>query len=367
MILSEKIGIPAHASLVIRGVLIFLVIVDHNSFVTVFGYLFFKPLTLHVYGFFLISFFSVAGNNQKIYDFLINRFVRYLWPFFIFYSLYFLLYFISSGGYSLMQTFAAAYNYFLGLVVGSFELVRNGCGGAFMWFLPALFGVSLISKVFFYYKKYRMHFFIIFCIVYFITPFYLQKIGNLFPFGILLAMYILPLMIVSLFVLNYLRVFFEKNRNASIFVLIAVQIILYNILLLDGEQIEMGALLLPTLFSGFKFFVLIASLCCFSIFIYVASQMVGDRFGFLALLGKHSLGIYLFHQIFLHLFYRLFDYFNFRLDKFEIQVAVAVFSTFVVLFLSLVASMIVGTNSRVKNFFFPKDVSSLFFKIQLLK
>lgn len=362
MILTEKIKIPLHASLVIRGILILLVVIDHNNFTMFFGKTYFKPLTLHVYGFFLISFLSIASDTKKPLEFLTTRLIRYLWPFFIFYSLYSAAYFSSLGVHDLMSFFAVAQKFFLGLVVGSFNLVKQGCGGAFMWFLPAFFGFSIIAKSYFYFAKYRFGLFFVFCVVYFLPAYVLQKFGNLIPFGILLAIYILPLLIISFWFLKYRRRFFDRNQAATIFVLLTLEALLYKCLLADGEQIEMGALLLPTLFDGLKFFIFISSIVCFTLLVYMVSQVIGSRFGFLALLGKHSLAIYLFHHIFLHLFYRLFVFFDFRFDLLQNQILVAIVSTVLALILSLAVSIAINSSSVARNAIFPKDANFLFFR-----
>jgi len=126
----------------IKGLLIIFVVADHNDYYRIVANEFFRPLTFHVVGFFLLNFYGSFLSARNFKSFCLDRAVRYLWPFFIFYTIYALGARFIKGNVEI-----SVYSYFSGLLFGSFDLVKAGCGGAFMWFLPALFGFSLLFKL----------------------------------------------------------------------------------------------------------------------------------------------------------------------------------------------------------------------------
>jgi len=121
----------------VKGVLIFLVVLDHNDFVRALAPAFFSSLNYHVLGFIFLPF--IKGRRGGGLTFGLNMLVRYFVPFATFYTIstvaFFILY--RSGEGLLLD-------YFTGMFVASAATLKTSSGFMMFWFLPVLFSTVIV-------------------------------------------------------------------------------------------------------------------------------------------------------------------------------------------------------------------------------
>jgi hypothetical protein len=121
----------------LKGLLILLVVLDHNDWFRQLAPQVFGPLTFHVIGFFFLA-FSFSEKPLTL-DFIASRMARYLVPFWCALAL-------TSMASSLIlkadiSVFVVLENFLAAAVVGSASLVKTSSGLYMLWFLPCLFGL----------------------------------------------------------------------------------------------------------------------------------------------------------------------------------------------------------------------------------
>lgn len=124
-----------------KGILIALIVLGHNQwimrdvpFIRDFIY------NWHVFGFFLITFLVPFKSNHA--GFMRDRIVRYMIPFFAFFSLTMLASIRINSNY--LELFDVFERWFLGAAIGSADLLDEASGARLYWYLPALTGLTLM-------------------------------------------------------------------------------------------------------------------------------------------------------------------------------------------------------------------------------
>lgn len=124
----------------LKGLLILVVVLDHNDWFRQLAPQVFGPLTFHVLGFFLLA-FSFSEKSLTL-DFIASRMARYLVPFWWALAL-------TSMATSLIlksdiSVLMAIENFLVAAVVGSASLTKTSAGLYMLWFLPCLFGLTCL-------------------------------------------------------------------------------------------------------------------------------------------------------------------------------------------------------------------------------
>lgn len=278
----------------IKGILILLVIADHNDFIRTLFKSEFKPLTLHVLGFFfLAAHYTMQGGMQRAS--LADKAVRYGVPFLLFYAAYSLMYHVlgmAAGGAALTDL---AVDVVAGAAIGSFVLVKQGAGTAFLWFLPAFFGFVLLAGQF---SKTvgnaRVAMLVALWIVHVTIGMLPAAMTTAMPFGLTTALYILPLAILC----GRLEKLLVHVSNAAFAVVVTgcLSVLSYAYLVRSGTNIEIGALEVPA-FPRHWDILLAHDVSVVSGFLFLCLLASRDRLApqFMYDLGKHSLLVYLIH------------------------------------------------------------------------
>ncbi len=142
--LENNLGsIVSHYSDTIKGLLIIIVVADHNDWFRICAPNLFLPLTFHVLGFFFLSFSFPSIPFERNY--IVDRVARYLVPFWISlitaaiaFNFFFSKDFIFSGLF--YATLKAA-------LLGNAPYVKSASGLLMLWFLPCLFCLTVVRAI----------------------------------------------------------------------------------------------------------------------------------------------------------------------------------------------------------------------------
>ena len=339
----------------IKGVLILLVIADHSDQFRLLNPDLFRPLTFHVIGFFLLNFYGAGLSEKSMREFFIERAVRYLWPFLIFYSLY------AAGTYAVTKgKYGNIESYFLGAVFGSFDLVKQGCGGAFMWFLPALLGFSLTTKFLAGMKLERFFVFFALGLAFHVV---IGNVNSIFktymPLGLGVAVYLIP--ITSVFFMLQMSGFwrFLLESVSGICCALLLAIISHAVLMGNKIQIEVGALTTPPVHQvAFILLNFLGNLAALSV-IWSVAHRLQSKGGILQSIGKHSLVIYLVHPFGLMVFGGLVSRLGFN-GQLTFQLLLASLIFLLSLLISWCAALLLEKSPFLYATIFPKNLQHIF-------
>jgi surface polysaccharide O-acyltransferase-like enzyme len=221
------------------------------------------------------------------------------------------------------------------LLIGSFDAVKRGCGGAFMWFLPSLLGFSLLSKITFLGRTIKYVVIGSSLALYFIPEYIMRSSGAHLPIGIGLSLYLLPVFFIGKWIAEYLSNI-DRKHDAKLFVLSASVLIGSHWILNSTRGVlELGSLDVPSIRTPVEFIVLFCGLI--SSYLTIdrftrRGKVVGRGWNWLAMIGNNSLVIYLVHQLALHLVYKLF--------KPEVMVNYGVLINIALGFISVIAAIV---------------------------
>lgn len=335
----------------IKGVLILLVVFDHVDYFRYNYDAIFRPLTIHVTGFFALAFFNIVESKRQIGELFIERSVRYGVPFLIFYIFY-------AAGTFILQSEGDFNSFILGIIIGSFELVKKGCGGAFMWFLPALLGFVLLSKFVTMLNNRNLIGMIGFSIIFHI---FLQGLitnyTKYIPLGFGVALYLIPI----IFVFYIIRICdISRGFSGSVIgmlPLIIVAVGTYTYLVMDGMLISIGAEVAPPpdrvdlILSNF-----ITNMSGLLIIFSIANGLDEGKVlsKVIMAIGSKSLEIYLIHPLFLKIFNIAIGRLNKNADNF-IVIVVGVIAAFFAIGMSYGISQLFLKYPKIRMRVFPSN------------
>jgi hypothetical protein len=299
---------------VVKGILIILVVIDHNEYLRKIGSDLFSPLYIHVAGFFIIAYMATIKNTESFFDFTIKRFKRYGLAFLCFYIIYSVLAVVSRkiGPVDIYWVFDV---WLRGLAIGSFRAVKNGCGAAFMWFLPALFGFVTLVKLSMISGLIRLMLCFSSLVVWLAPNWLIENYIVELPLGIGLSIYLFFILFFSEW---FCKIYLHKYKAGLVFYFsVAFALIASHIILIYVcGVVELGAVVVPSIGNPIGFFVLMIGLmaCYFFIFKIKNSHYYSGYFTeILSYIGNRSISIFLLHQIFLHIYYYFFGFLGYGL------------------------------------------------------
>jgi fucose 4-O-acetylase-like acetyltransferase len=342
----------------LKGILILLVVADHSDYIHGAFSDLFRPLTVHVIGFFLLNFYGSFFSSTPIIRFLKERFVRYLWPFFLFFSFYV---FGSVLVISIQED--SFLNYIKGLVIGSFLATKAAGGGAFMWFLPALFGFSLVSRLSGGLKPFNLWVFVGSCVIFHALAAGLNNSwrGGV-PFGLLIVFFIVPI-VAGFFLLLGCRWFQRLLNNIWLIVFLGLlSALAYVQLVLRNEYIEIGLLVGPTYKDPEALILNFVHLIGALTVLWVTASKFAFKSFVIKNIGKHSMVIYLIHPFVFKLLNLIFGF----VSQYIPFVIFSSLSFVLTVSVSVCFSIFINRNVRLKSLIFPKDFNDLF-KFKLIR
>jgi fucose 4-O-acetylase-like acetyltransferase len=276
---------------VIRGILILIVIFDHNDIIRDVRSVnvWFLPMTVHVAGFLLLPF--LARSKLLTFSMARDHAIRYLVPFF--WAL--LLYSIAFKIYTQTQTHLGEWFQELlwAFVFADIESLSRSTGFIVLWFLPALLSVVLLIGMFNSGPRYlRATILVAALLVHLAIGATSESFKSAFPQGVLIALYIFPLGLAARHAMPWLSTPIRKYWVA----VIALALLMASWTFERGVEVEVATLVVPTLIQPLRVIATIISDLSFLVMLIIASPMLA-RIPGVSLLGRHSLVVYLTHPL----------------------------------------------------------------------
>jgi fucose 4-O-acetylase-like acetyltransferase len=285
----------------VKGFFICLIVLGH---ITVFSK-HFLPVFNVVYNYHVASFFFLSfllSRTARSESFVADRMVRYLVPFYAFVIGISVLYYLIYVRESNENTALWAANVGIAMITGSEEFLDRACGLRALWFLPALFSLTVVKYVYDNSKPLVRGLILIAALaVHLLIGTASADTKALIPFGIHIALFVFPLALLTGEVCR--RVHDLKGtgfRAVTISLWVACTFVgiywgSYSAIAggLNVYSIYRPArLLFHDVYAVAPFF---AVLSC--------SNYLGIL-GILPLIGRHSLTIFLFHSLVWHMLSR---------------------------------------------------------------
>ena len=293
MIYSKNSAHNAQIQESMRGILILFVIMDHNDIIRDISSVnaWFMTMTFHVSGFFLLPFINKTPTFN--FNYIRDRFVRYIFPFFIAAAVYSMLYAGIVKSHQDFFEFISAY--LVAASIATIPAIKYSTGFIVLWFLPALFSTALvISLTNSGRPKLRW-------IVIFLSLLTHATLGGVptwlkvnFPWGIPLAFYMMPLGVASRYLIGWRPI--KNAPRTTAFIATIIFISSWSCLTSIGIQIELPTLKLPTLADPLRFLLSDAVIISSFVLLFVISP-TASRIVALASLGRYSLVVYLVHPL----------------------------------------------------------------------
>lgn len=283
----ENISVSKEASNALKGLLILLIVLGHNSILcrswngceSVDSLFHWKLLyTFHVYCFFILPFFY----NKKTYrkGNICKNAIRLLYPY-----LWISLLCLTLSEFAMGNDFKGWGYFCWSLCSGSDKLLEQVLSLNFPWFLPAMFTLLLLKDVYYSFGKYVQRILIGIGLVLWaiILPggIKFSTIGSYVPFALVPAFRLLPICLLTVWLAERIKInFIFRCLTVSVFVLLSLVFWCFQ-----TYDIRTGRMV-------FYFVMPVATfLTLFSFKEYLAKSRL------LAVLGKMSLQIYLYHVI----------------------------------------------------------------------
>lgn len=335
----------------LKGLLILLVVADHNDYLRSDFANWFRPLTVHVVGFFLLNFHGSFFSTTPLPRFAGERCIRYLWPFLLFFTLY------SLGAALVLSDQKSSFaTYIVGVITGSFIATKEGGGGAFMWFLPALFGFALVARLSAMLSLTGLGIFIAICALFhiFATGLSATWRANI-PFGLLVVFYLAPV-VAGFFVLWSSRWWRQAMESMwGIGLAAAVAFWTYKHLVAEKEFVEIGLLAGPSYAKPELLLTNLIHMLAGLTVLWALSRMLAPRGKILQVIGRNSLAIYLIHPLLFKIFSSVQGYLSGGFPS----IMSAILSFAFAVGGAMIISRLLGGLPRLRSLLFPKSASDL--------
>lgn len=341
----------------IKGLLIFLIILGHNSLITsLYPELMTYLYSFHIQSFFILPFLYPHKDLTK--KRIIDYFVRFYLPYFFFLIIFIIIHNIASyfgiipDNVSKLSKGIDNYwgSLFLMVLNGNAYLIDYYTGFQFLWFLPVMFSMTLIKDYFYNPKRNKITriiiisiAFICFLIYFVLNPnkilsesfnFYIRQIS---PSAIT---YGLGAFFMGYVILRIIRSFKNYIYIISIIIFTIISIIwFYTCYHLNDSHINYIVKFIMTLILPFAFFIVI-----FKFKDYIGKSKV------LRQIGKYSFAIYIIHPILIKIGAIIFNYMNLN------HIIFALLLQILIIVISYYCAVVIYQSKYIKRILFPSNL-----------
>ena len=279
----------------VRGVLILMVMFDHNDIVRAVRGVdaWFMPITWHVAGFLMLPFLANAWTLGKasVRDMAVRTLVPFAAATLAYAALFHLVRAPGQAGP------LGGADWIVALLVGSAELLKPATGFLMLWFLPALFSTRLLLALID--ARRGGAWFGLALAVGAASALAYLLVGALpyaakawVPQGVLIALYILPLGLLLRATMALLGDAWRRWWVAAVFAALSLACWWAMV----GINVEVATLDLPTIATPGRVLLIGTTDVAFLVTLLGFAPLL-SRVPFLALLGRHSLIVYLVHPL----------------------------------------------------------------------
>lgn len=342
----KKSYIGRKESCAVKGVLIFLIVLGHNILFTKYvepiqgmGYLY----CFHIQAFFLLPF--LYGSEPLTKKRAANYFIRLYWPFLLLSGL------LSIGFYNFHQHNSFnILNIFHTWLTGDVNLIHKYCGLQLLWFLPAMFAMSILKDLYYYSTPaFRIILLILSVaanVIYLsaiVDPKYYPlsaKIGSIIPLGILPGISYLIFGVITRSIIARIKVNSRyENVVLSLSFLICSILYFMNVLFWQKDLILVALkIIMPILFI---------------ILLQLNSKYLSD-YRLWKNLGNRTFLIYLIHPFIGYILYGIVIW-----RHYPVSLVSAAIAQLIMLTTSYYLSISISQTRRLKNIIQPRSMEDL--------
>lgn len=331
----------------LKGLLIIIVVMDHNDLLRLLAPDVFRPLTFHVLGFLVLPFLLPAKPIEP--HFFRDRLIRYLVPFWWVLTFAAALYAVAFRndnelGSIVIDWLAAA-------AIGSAPLVKTASGFYYLWFLPCLAGLVMLLTLF---QSLDLRWRYISGTVMVLCHASITAFPAVFltyvPFGLLIVVWVFPLGLLLRWVVT------NTTALRLRYLILAVFLGSYSYLMAIRLNLEIMVLDLRSASEPLLFLLQdVNAVSGVLVAIWLATKL--NKLGILNLCGKHSLMIYLLHPLIFFLGYKLAGGSNLHLKSYALMAA-GVGSVVLTISIALALAIAIARIPIARVWLTPKDWKS---------
>lgn len=328
----------------LKGLLIVIVVMDHNDLFRTLAPDVFMPLTFHVLGFLVLPFFlPIKPVDGKFFR---DRLIRYLVPFWWVLTLSAVLYAVMFRGGSGLGTILI--DWLAAVAIGSATLVKTTSGFFYLWFLPSLAGLVLLLTLYqSIQRRWRYVAVAVMLCCHALITFFPTGMLTYLPFGLLIVAWVFPLGLLLRWAMTNTAAFRLR------YVILAIFLGSYSYLVAHRINLEIMLLDLRSITDPLLFLLQdINAVSGVLVTMWLATKL--DQSRLLNLCGKHSLMVYLLHPLIFFLGYKVSGAANWHLDFFPLFAA-SVLSVVLTVLISLAMAMAIARMPIARAWLTPKD------------
>jgi len=257
--------------------------------------------SFHVSLFFLISGFTYNSKDISFKEYFKHKFKRIMIPFFIFSILFLIPYYLFESMTGMSNETLEITHFIKGIIYGSgvHDLLKQNTP---LWFLPCLFITEILAYFIFKLKnKFGNKFY--FIIFLFIILGYIDYMFNPFtlPYGINTMFSMMAFFLFG----NYLKDSNVLNLNNKKKIILSITLIIFGI---TTSSFNDKISYMTTSFGNYFIFLLSSFFSCLGYLLLFSLFDIKDKY--LLLIGKSTLGILIFHKLFVVLCQRFIPVLN---------------------------------------------------------
>lgn len=328
----------------LKGLLIIIVIMDHNDLIRTVAPTLFKPLTFHVLGFLILPFLVPVKPIDRY--FFRDRLIRYLVPFWwvlTFASVMFALLFHSGDDLGTVIT-----HWLAAITIGSASLVKTSSGFYYLWFLPCLAGLVMALSIFQSLKQpWQYAVTAVTVLGHVCITAFPEILLRYVPFGLLIVVWVFPLGLLMRWAVHRPAIFHGR------YVILGTFLCSYGYLVFLSLNVEIMTLQLYSLAEPLLFLAQdLSAFCGVLVAMWIAIRIGSLRI--INLCGKHSLMVYLLHPLVFFLGYKVLGAAKLNLEFYPLLVA-ALFSVALTALISVALASAIAHTSLTRTWLTPKD------------
>jgi len=343
----------------LKGLLIILIVIGHNTLLTsAVPYLDWVLYNFHVGAFLLLPFLFVADDFT--WPSIRDKLVRYLWPYLIFVIGTFLIHYNMYWAGNISSPVITLKVITNALIFSNALSLKAATGFALFWFLPALTSLLIIrSFVCSLQTKFALVAMVILMAALWLV-FYSDIRVDFLPFGIVIALYMLPVGMAA----GILAGILLMNRHQFTILLLSIGVFVFlQVISITGDtRINVGSNQFQQ-HESWDIILLHVSLQITGFVMCLLLSRYLTKIPFLQLVGKHSLLIYLTHSLIYQALIRVFPKIGIQFDDF-VQGAI-IFA--ITLAIATMVSLFVYYRAWLRNLIQPRDLATLKTALHLTK